>query len=220
MGVFGIKNTTKKNTEVFKPSLIARVLYILHLLAMLPPIRIKPIRVTAMWLTSSRIKQRGAVGIETAFLLPIIIIFLFALIHYSMIFFATALFNHAASEGLRQAMSVADETCFFTDPGCSDAAVLANAQPVIINGVTHVIQAITHASGSDLGSLFGVALPSDLITVTPISSGGCCQVTVSLSDYPQHPFLPLRIIDGLLLLPEGESVFPNQITGSAILKLN
>ena len=51
-------------------------------------------------------KRRGTAGRnEAVFLLPLVLILLFAIIHYSMIFFAASLFEHAAKEGIRNSMS-------------------------------------------------------------------------------------------------------------------
>ena len=106
------------------------------------------------------VKQRGAVAIETVFLLPIVIILLFAIVHYSMIFFATTLFDYAAKESIRSAMSQVDENCYFNVDGCSDSDTLTLVSPVILDSATQVIQGVTHGSVNSLGVLFGVTLPA------------------------------------------------------------
>lgn len=166
------------------------------------------------------VKQRGAVAIETVFLLPIVIILLFAIVHYSMIFFATTLFDYAAKESIRSAMSQVDENCYFNVDGCSDSDTLTLVSPVILDSATQVIQGVTHGSGNSLGVLFGVTLPArnELISVSAIDGGGCCEVSITLDNYRNTPFLPLNVIDGLL--PGDTSVFPDAITATAVLKLN
>lgn len=164
-------------------------------------------------------KQRGAAGIEAVLLLPIVIILLFAIIHYSMIFFAASLFEHAAKEGIRTSMSYVDESCYFESDGCDDSEALTTFLPPIQNNTAAVIQNFTGGSGENLGSLFGVPLGNkdDLISVVLMSSGDCCKVVISLN-YQENSFLPKGIIDGLL--PGEGSVFPESITATASMKLN
>lgn len=167
-------------------------------------------------------RQLGSVAIETVCLMPIIMILLFAVIHYSMIFFAASLFDHAAKESIRQSISYVDEECYFdySGSGCSDNTVLGNVSEVIRNNALQVIQGFTHGEGTSPGQLFGVTLPAadTLISITTIDSGGCCKVTITLPNYQTTPFLPTSIIDGLI--PGDDSVFPTEITASAVLKLN
>ncbi|WP_081280800.1 TadE family protein [Vibrio natriegens] len=171
-------------------------------------------------LFSHKATQCGAVAIEAAFLLPIALVLLFAICHYSMIFFAASLFDHAAKEGIRSALSLVDESCYFSTSGCSDQATLDLVRPTIIASSSDVIQTMTKGSGDDLGSLFGVALPSknQLISVSTISGGGCCEVSINFSNYRATPFLPTQVVDSLL--PGTESVFPDAITASVVMKLN
>ncbi len=166
------------------------------------------------------LKQNGSVAIETVCLLPVIIILLFAVIHYCMIFFAISIFDYAAKESIRQSMSFVDESCYFTTSGCDDSSTLDNLKPIIIANATKVIQGFTHASGSDLGKLFGVTLPAadELIKLSTISGGGCCEVSISLSNYQSTPFLPLGVVDGLI--PGDQSVFPSQLSATAVMKFN
>ena len=177
-----------------------------------------------LWRSHRLSLQQGAVAIETALLLPIVVILMFAIIHYSMIFFAAALFNNAAKEGLRQAVSVVvSEECYFNPdaPGCGDDEVLRIAENIIQEEAGIIIQSVTQGSGSNMGTLFGVALPSrdQMISVKKISGGGgCCEVTVALDNYHAQPFLPISIIDNLL--PVERSVFPEQISATANLKIN
>lgn len=164
-------------------------------------------------------KQRGAAGIEAVFLLPLVFILLFAIIHYSMIFFAASLFEHAAKEGIRNSMSYVDESCYFTECDATETKDLFSGP--ITDNTAAVIQNFTGGTGDSLGVLFGVDLGNkngDTIDVKLMSDGDCCQVQVSLQDYPSEPFLPTEIIDGLL--PGEGSVFPAHITGSAAMKLN
>ncbi len=169
---------------------------------------------------STHAKQQGSVAIETVCLLPVIVILLFAVIHYCMIFFAISIFDYAAKESVRQSMSYVDESCYFSSSGCDDTTTLSNIKPIVIQNATQVIQGFTHATGDSLGKLFGVTLPAaeELITLTTISGGGCCQVSISLTDYQSSPFLPLSIVDGLI--PGEESVFPEQIAATAVMKFN
>lgn len=175
-------------------------------------------------MTSNKItrQQKGSVAIETVCLMPVIMILLFAVIHYSMIFFAASLFDHAAKESIRQSISLVNEECYFdyAGTGCSDTTVLNNVSQAIRTHAIEVIQGFTHGEGTSAGQLFGVTLPAadSLVTVTTIDTGGCCKVTIALPDYQTTPFLPTQIIDGLI--PGSDSVFPNQITASAVLKLN
>lgn len=164
-------------------------------------------------------KQRGAAGIEAVFLLPLVLILLFAIIHYSMIFFAASLFEHAAKEGIRNSMSYVDESCYFESDGCDDSEALTTFLAPIQNNTAAVIQNFTGGSDDNLGSLFGVPLGNKnaLINVDLISGGGCCKVVISL-DYTNNSFLPKGIIDGLL--PGEGSVFPESITATASMKLN
>lgn len=172
------------------------------------------------FLTYRLIRQRGSVAIESVCLMPVIIILLFAVIHYSMIFFAANLFDYAAKESIRQSIAYVDEACYFdyASSDCSDTQVLNNVSGVIRDNAIGVIQGVTHGKGASLGSLFGVTLPDSLITISAIESGGCCEVTISLPNYQETPFLPTGMIDGLL--PGDGSVFPTEITASAVLKLN
>lgn len=165
-------------------------------------------------------KQAGSVAIETVFLLPIILILLFAIIHYSMIFFAASLFNHAAKEGIRHAVSYVDEECYFSSAGCQDETLLVQIKPVVQTHALQIIKGFTSELSGNEWALFGVILPDkeELITLTTIEGGGCCKVIIHLPNYHSTPFLPLNIIDGLI--PGEGSVFPNQIMASAVLKLN
>lgn len=168
-------------------------------------------------------RQKGAAGIEAVFLLPIILLLLFAVIHYSMIFFTISLFNYAAKEGIRNSLSVVNagyEGCYFYSQGCADDEIaLNNYRDAIRDNVASVIQNYT-GSNEGLGRLFGVDLGTkdSLIKVDKLEGGGCCQVIVSLDDYKSKPFLPVEIIDGLL--PGDGSVFPESLTASASMKLN
>lgn len=164
-------------------------------------------------------KQRGAAGIEAVLLLPIMLVLLFAIIHYSMIFFAASLFNYAAKEGIRNSMSYVDERCYFEASGCDDDEALALFTDPIKENTAEVIQNFT-TGNSGLGKLFGKDLGdiNSVITVDPMEGGGCCKVTVNFVYDDNNAFLPKGIIDGLL--PGDESVFPNAITASASMKLN
>lgn len=164
------------------------------------------------------IKQRGAAGIEAVLLLPIMLVLLFAIIHYSMIFFAASLFNYAAKEGIRNSMSYVDERCYFEESGCDDNEALDLFTDPITQNTAEVIQNFTTTGDTDLGKLFGKELGdiNSVITVDAMEGGGCCKVTVNFAY--DDAFLPKGIIDGLL--PGDESVFPNAITASASMKLN
>ncbi|MGO2319132.1 MAG: TadE family protein [Vibrio toranzoniae] len=170
-------------------------------------------------------QQSGSVAIETIFLLPIIVILLFAVIHYCMIFFAASMFDHVAKESIRQSMAFVNEECYFSYKNCSGAEVLTEVTPTIRTHAKIIIQGFTQGQGESLGSLFGVTLPDpeELIRISTITdpidgSDICCQVTIVLDEYRTTPFLPTNIIDGLL--PKEVSVFPDQIVGTAVLKLN
>ncbi|WP_417879656.1 TadE/TadG family type IV pilus assembly protein [Vibrio sp.] len=164
-------------------------------------------------------KQQGAAGIEAVLLLPLVLLLLFAIIHYSMIFFAASLFEHAAKEGIRNSMSYVDERCYFTE--CDAAEIEDIFRRPITDNTAAVIQNFTGGTGDSLGVLFGVDLGNkngDTIDVKLMSDGDCCQVKVSLQDYASEPFLPTEMIDGLL--PGDGSVFPEDITATASMKLN
>lgn len=170
-------------------------------------------------------RQTGSVAIETVCLLPVIIVLLFAVIHYCMIFFAASIFDHAAKESIRQSMAFVNEECYFSYRSCSGDEVLNDVAPTIRNNAMMVIQGFTHGEGNNPGTLFGITLPAaeQLIRVSTITdpAGGsevCCQVSIVLDGYRTTPFLPIGIIDGLL--PGEASVFPDQIVGTAVLKLN
>lgn len=170
-------------------------------------------------------RQTGSVAIETVCLLPVIIILLFAVIHYCMIFFAASIFDHAAKESIRQSMAFVSEECYFSYRSCSGDEVLDQVTPTIRNNAVMVIQGFTHGEGNNPGTLFGITLPAadQLIRVSTITdpadgSEACCQVSIVLDGYRTTPFLPIGIIDGLL--PGDASVFPDQIVGTAVLKLN
>lgn len=162
-------------------------------------------------------RQKGAAGIEAVFLLPIILLLLFAVIHYSMIFFTISLFNFAAKEGIRNSLSYVDERCYFT--GCDANTAKGIFDAPITNNTAAVIQNVTRGTGDNLGSLFGVPLGNkgELIQVGLMQDGDCCEVVVSLN-YQDQTFLPVEIIDGLL--PGDGSVFPESLTASASMKLN
>ncbi|MFB9135330.1 TadE/TadG family type IV pilus assembly protein [Vibrio olivae] len=169
---------------------------------------------------SRRVKQKGSVAIETVCLLPLIILLIFSVIHYCMIFFAISIFDFAAKESIRQTLSYVDESCYFSASGCTDSNILEQVKPIILDNASQVIKGFTHANGDGLGKLFGVTLPAaeNLIQISTIAEGGCCQVSISLTDYHSTPFLPLNIVDGLI--PGENSVFPSQLSATAAMKIN
>lgn len=155
--------------------------------------------------------QRGAAAIEAVFLLPIFFLLFFALIHYSLIFMAKSLFEHAANEGIRASVSMVNQSCYFRGIDCDDDTTLAMIEPEARSKAGDAIRAYTNAEGASLGSLFGTSLPDDLIGVEKISGGGCCVINVDLDYTADTHFIPAAFLDGLL---------PDQISANASMRLN
>lgn len=158
-----------------------------------------------------RSRQRGAVAIETALLLPIIFILLFAFMHFAMLFTVNSVMNYAAKEGVRQAFSV--QACSPADETCDDTFAATKVKQATVKALE---------SFTSDGAFLGVTLNESKIEVGEVTNiagnNVCCQVTIK-ADATE---LPLGSVVSSLLtaFSDSESEPLKDITATASLALS
>ncbi|MFP8966839.1 TadE/TadG family type IV pilus assembly protein [Pokkaliibacter sp. CJK22405] len=134
-----------------------------------------------------RNRQRGAVAIEFVLLFPILFLLFYAIVNYGLIFAAAQYMQYSAEEGLRRSISYVDESCLYSDTGCTSANV---RQEVLDQTRTVLGNVASGSSSTSLGSLFGQPLDSALaISAQDDASGNCCVLSLTYN-YTDFPFVP------------------------------
>lgn len=147
--------------------------------------------------------QRGGAGLEFVLVFPLLFSLFYSIASYALIFAAGQLLQYAAEEGLRRSISFVDESCYFTEAGCSSAGVRLE---VVAAAKATMGEVASGGGGGSMGSLFGQPLDTALQVLSSDMPGGmCCEIQLSY-DYANYPFLPPLMVPVPALLSKVASL--------------